>query len=65
MEAALTLVCPEAELERLSQRLQPLAIDQMLLAKPPPRGTRFGSSLVLRRVHWVRPEMVIEVSYAE
>ncbi|HXO01192.1 MAG TPA: hypothetical protein VN900_04000, partial [Stellaceae bacterium] len=26
---------------------------------------RFGSPLVLSRVHWVRPEMVVEVSYAE
>ena len=37
----------------------------MPLAEPPPRGTRFGSPLVLSRVHWVRPEMVVEVSYAE
>ena len=29
------------------------------------RGGRFGSPLVLSRVHWVRPEMVGEVSYAE
>jgi bifunctional non-homologous end joining protein LigD len=56
---------PEAELERLWQRLQPLAIDEMPLAIPPPRGTRFGSPLVLSRVHWVRPEIVVEVSYAE
>jgi ATP-dependent DNA ligase len=35
------------------------------LAEPPPRGTRFGSPLVLSRVHWVRPEMVAEVSYVE
>ena len=48
---------PEAELERLWQRLQPLAVDKMPLAEPPPRGTRSGSPLVLRRVHWVRPEM--------
>jgi bifunctional non-homologous end joining protein LigD len=54
---------PEAELERLWQRLQPLAIENMPLAEPPPRGTRFGSPLVLSRVHWVRPEMVVEVSH--
>src|SRR5215472_9280553 len=54
-----------AELERLWQRLQPLVVDKMPLAEPPPRGTRFGSPLVLSRVHWVRPEMVVEVSYAE
>jgi ATP-dependent DNA ligase len=56
---------PDAELERLWQRLHPLVIDKMPLAEPPPRGTRFGSSLVLSRVHWVRPEMVAEVSYVE
>jgi hypothetical protein len=56
---------PEAELERLWQRLQPLVIDKMPLAIPPPRGSRFGSPLVLSRVHWVRPEMVVEVSYVE
>ena len=37
----------------------------MPLAVKPPRGTRFGSPLVLSRVHWVRPEMVVEVSYVE
>jgi ATP-dependent DNA ligase len=35
------------------------------LSEPPPRGSRFGSPLVLSRAHWVRPEMVAEVSYAE
>ena len=42
---------PEAELERLWQRLQFLAIDKMPLAEPPRRGSRFGSPLVLSRVH--------------
>jgi len=37
----------------------------MPLAIPPPRGTRFGSPLVLSRVHCLRPEMVVEVSYIE
>jgi ATP-dependent DNA ligase len=44
---------PEAELERLWQRLQPLVVDKMPLDEPPPRGTRFGSPLVLSRVHWL------------
>jgi bifunctional non-homologous end joining protein LigD len=44
---------------------QPLAVDRMLLTEPPPRGSRFGSPLVLSRVHWVQPEMVVEVSYFE
>jgi bifunctional non-homologous end joining protein LigD len=56
---------PDAELERLWRRLQPLQVDKMPLSVPPPRGSRFGSSLVLSRVHWVRPDMVVEVSYAE
>jgi bifunctional non-homologous end joining protein LigD len=37
----------------------------MALSGPPPRGGRFGSPLVLSRVHWVRPEMAVEVSYVE
>jgi ATP-dependent DNA ligase len=37
-------------------------------AKPPlnvlpPRKTRFGSPLVLSRVHWVEPKLVAEVTY--
>jgi len=53
----------QRELERLWRKLQPLAADKMPLAEPPPRNSRFGSPLVLSRVHWVRPEMVVEVSY--
>jgi ATP-dependent DNA ligase len=49
--------------ERLWQRLQPLSISQMPLAVPPPRDSRFGSPLVLSRVHWVRPELVAEVKF--
>ena len=56
---------PVAELERLYCRLRPLAVERMPLSEPPPRGGRFGSPLVLSRVHWVRPEMVVEVSYVE
>jgi DNA ligase D-like protein (predicted ligase) len=52
-----------AELERLWHRLQPLATSQMPLDAPPPRSTRFGSPLVLSRVHWVRPELVAEVKF--
>ena len=40
-----------AELERLWLRLQPLATSTMPLDVPPPRSTRFGSPLVLSRVH--------------
>jgi bifunctional non-homologous end joining protein LigD len=53
----------DSELERLWRQLQPLAIDKMPLDVPPPRSTRFGSPLVLGRVHWVRPELVAEVKF--
>jgi ATP-dependent DNA ligase len=47
----------------LWRRLQSLATDEMPLEVPPPRSNRFGSPLVLSRVHWVRPELVAEVKY--
>jgi bifunctional non-homologous end joining protein LigD len=53
----------QAELERLWRRLQPLATAEMPLDVPPLRASRFGSPLVLSRVHWVRPELVAEVKY--
>ena len=53
----------QAELERLWRRLQPLSIGTMPLDVPPPRTSRFGSPLVLSRVHWVRPELVAEVKF--
>jgi bifunctional non-homologous end joining protein LigD len=40
-----------------------LSTSEMPLAVPPPRDSRFGSPLVLSRVHWVRPELVAEVKY--
>jgi len=52
-----------AELQRLWRRVQPLATPDMPLDVPPPRDSRFGSPLVLSRVHWVRPELVAEVKY--
>ena len=53
----------DAELAQVWQRLQPLAVEKMPLDTPPPRSTRFGSPLVLSRIHWVRPELVAEVKY--
>ena len=53
------------ELERVWRRLEPLSTSAMPLSAPPPRGGRFGSPLQLSRVHWVRPEMVVEVSFVE
>jgi|SRR6516162_5138493 len=52
-----------AEIKRLGHRLQPLATDKMPLEVRPPRNSRFGSPLVLSRVHWVRPELVAQVKF--
>lgn len=51
------------ELERLARRLAPLKSGRMPLDVPPPRESRFGSPLELSRVHWVKPELVVEVTY--
>ena len=51
------------ELKRLAGVLAPLQIKRMPLAEPPPRDSRFGSPLQLSKVHWVRPELVVEVTY--
>src|SRR5437764_10625605 len=53
----------DVELGRLWHQLQPLAVSEMPLDVPPPSTSRLGSSLVLSRVHWVRPELVAEVKY--
>ena len=53
----------DKELKRLAGVLAPLEVPSMPLAEPPPRDSRFGSPLKLSRVHWVRPEMVVEVTY--
>jgi bifunctional non-homologous end joining protein LigD len=51
------------ELKRLAGVLAPLQVPKMPLAEPPPRDSRFGSPLKLSRVHWVRPQLVVEVTY--
>jgi bifunctional non-homologous end joining protein LigD len=56
---------PDAELEHLWAQLQPLAVPKMPLSVPPPRRGRFGSPLVLSRVHRVRLEITAEVNYVE
>ena len=53
----------QSELGRLWRRLQPLVTSEMPLQVAPPLTNRFGSPLVLSRVHWVRPELVVEVKY--
>ena len=49
-------------LKDLRRRLNPLARAKSPLSAPPPRGTRFGSPLVLSRVHWVEPKLVAEIT---
>ena len=50
-------------LKDLRRRLDPLARPKSPLSAPPPRSTRFGSPLVLSRVHWVEPKLVAEITY--
>jgi ATP-dependent DNA ligase len=52
----------DQELKRLAGVLAPLQAPKMALA-PPPRDSRFGSPLNSQKVHWVRPEVVVEVTY--
>src|SRR6202020_1957877 len=54
---------PDKTLADLRRRLEPLARLAMPLSVPPPRKTRFGSPLVLSRVHWVEPQLVAEITY--
>jgi bifunctional non-homologous end joining protein LigD len=53
----------EKELERMWCRLQPLATRTMPLDVAPPRTSRLGTPLELSRVHWARPELVVEINY--
>jgi DNA ligase D-like protein (predicted ligase) len=50
-------------LATLHKRLRPLTIRKMPLAAPPPRDNRFGRPLELAKVHWLRPELVAEITY--
>ena len=54
---------PVKVLADLRRRLDPLTRKTSSLSVPPPRSTRFGSPLVLSRVHWVEPKLVIEITY--
>jgi ATP-dependent DNA ligase len=54
---------PDKVLADLRRRLEPLARAGSPLSAPPPRKTRFGSPLVLSRVHWVEPQLVAEIIY--
>ena len=50
-------------LRRLADILAPLRVAKMPLVEPPPRDSRFGSPLQFSTVHWVRPELIVEVTY--
>jgi ATP-dependent DNA ligase len=54
---------PVKVLADLRRRLDSLARKTSPLSAPPPRSTRFGSPLVLSRVHWVEPKLVAEITY--
>jgi bifunctional non-homologous end joining protein LigD len=54
---------PVKTLQMLHQRLLPLAVEKMPLSERPPRNQRFGGPLALSKVHWVRPELVAEITY--
>jgi DNA ligase D-like protein (predicted ligase) len=54
---------PDKVLADLRRRLEPLSRTKSPLNVPPPRKTRFGSPLVLSRVHWVEPKLVAEITY--
>ena len=54
---------PVKVLADLRRRLDPLARKTSPLSVAPPRSTRFGSPLVLSRVHWVEPQLVAEITY--
>jgi ATP-dependent DNA ligase len=47
----------------LRRRLDPLTRKTPPVNVLPPRKTRFGSPLVLSRVHWVEPKLVAEITY--
>jgi bifunctional non-homologous end joining protein LigD len=53
----------QKKLAEIHKQLQPLRIEKMPLAVPPPKKSRFGAPLQLSRVHWVKPKLVCEVRY--
>jgi hypothetical protein len=53
----------EKELKRLAGFWRRCRQRKCPLAEPPPSDSRFGSPLKLSLVHWLRPEVVVEVTY--
>jgi ATP-dependent DNA ligase len=54
---------PVRVLADLRRQLDPLARKTSPMNIPPSRKTRFGSPLILSRVHWVEPLLVAEITY--
>jgi DNA ligase D-like protein (predicted ligase) len=53
----------QRELKRLYEKMKPLVIGEMPLAEKPETQGRFGKPLELKRVHWVKPQLVVAVEY--
>ena len=43
--------------------LSAATLTNLVRAVAPPRKTRFGRPLALSKVHWVKPELVCEITY--
>ena len=54
---------PVKVLADLRRRIDLIARKTSPLSVPPSRKTRFGSPLILSRVHWVEPFLVAEITY--
>jgi bifunctional non-homologous end joining protein LigD len=54
---------PVKALSDLRRRIDPLARKSSPLSVSPRRSTRFGSPLVLSRVHWAEPKFAAEITY--
>ncbi len=52
-----------SELRALRKKLAPLAADAMPLAISPAKASHFSKPLLPMHTHWVRPELVAQVSY--
>jgi ATP-dependent DNA ligase len=53
----------QTELRGLLKKLRPLGAKKKSVDVPPPTTARLGRPLELARVHWVRPELVAEVTF--
>ena len=54
---------PVKVLADLRRRLEPAGPQDIASERPAAAQTRFGSPLVLSRVHWVEPKLVAEITY--